>query len=401
MFSQKQEEFIYDTDAFMTVADGAVRSGKTFASLFAFSEFALTRPERDLVILGKTERTIKRNVIAPMIQLFGTKRVRHVQGSGELYLSGRRIYLAGANDERAEEKIRGLTAGGAYCNEMTLYPRSVLDQLIDRCSEQGSRIFGDTNPDSPFHYLNKDFLSNEEALTGGLVQRVRFGLDDNPVLDPAYKERLLKLHTGVWLKRMVHGLWVIAEGAIYDMFEPDGPMVVDVLPAVFEEYRVGIDYGTGNPTVFLLLGKSKGRWYVVREYFYDSREAGRQKTDEEYSRDFADWIGGIYPSSIEVDPSAASFKLQLGRDGAATVRDAENDVLEGVRTVGTALNAEKLYVHRSCERTIESLSTYSWDPKAQKRGEDKPLKENDHPADALRYAVMRIFGGREPTLAFV
>ena len=399
MFSEKQEEYIYDRDdAFMHIADGAVRSGKTFASLFAFAEFAHRQKHGDLIITGKTERTIKRNVVSPMIELFGSKRVRYVQGSGELYLSGRRMYLVGANDERAEERVRGFTAAGAYSNELSLHPKSVVDQVIARCSLPGAKYFGDTNPDSPFHYLYTDFLANQEALDSGDVRRVQFGLDDNPVLDEAYKERLYRLYSGVWLKRMVHGLWVVAEGAIYDMFEADGPLVVDALPpaSAFDSGRIGVDYGTGNPTVFLLLCReaATGRWYVVKEYYYDSRARGRQKTDAEYSRDFRDFVEGYEHllKSIEVDPSAASFKLQLRRDGVKAVKDADNEVLDGIRTVAAALNTERLFIHCSCVETIKSLSVYAWDPKAQDRGEDKPIKENDHPADALRYVCRRIFG---------
>ena len=37
---------------------------------------------------------------------------------------------------------------------------------------------------------------------------------------------------------------------------------------------------------------------------------------------------------------------------------------------------------------------YSWDPKAQARGEDKPIKRDDHAVDAERYGVMRLLGRR-------
>lgn len=399
MFSERQEEFLFDgPDAFINIADGAVRSGKTFASLFRFAEFACQHTTGDLIITGKTERTIKRNVVSPMIELFGRTRVRYVQGAGELYLSGRRIYLIGANDESAEEKIRGFTARGAYCNELALHPESVFHQIIDRCSLPEARIFGDTNPDSPFHWLNEKFLENHSALTNGDVRRVRFALTDNPTLPPDYVSRLYRLHSGVWLKRMVHGLWVAAEGAIYDMFEPDGPLVVSHLheQSSFDLARVGVDYGTHNPTVFLLLARERAtdRWHVVKEYFYDSIANGRQKTDSEYAADFGEFISGWEHllASIEVDPSAASFKLQLKRSGQRLVKSAINEVLDGIRSVGAAFNTERLFVHVSCRQTIKSLSVYAWDPKAQARGEDKPIKINDHPADALRYVCMRIFG---------
>lgn len=380
-FSPKQRDFIFGARrAFINIADGAVRSGKTFASIYGFTQFALENPKGDLVITGRTERTIKRNVISPMIEMLGTKRVKHVQGAGEVYLAGRKIYLIGANDESAEAKMRGFTAIGGYCNELTLQPEAVFTQLIDRCSLRGARIYGDTNPDSPYHWLNTEFLENEEALRCGDVRRTKFLLTDNPSIPQEYIDRLHRLHSGVWLKRMVYGMWVAAEGAVYGNFDPDGPMVVDKLPKDFDLYRVGADYGTSNPTCFLLLAREPmtQSWYVIKEYYYDSKKAGRQKTDAEYSEDFREFIDGYDVATSDIDPSAASFKRQLKNDGVEGVKSADNAVLDGIRRVDMAINASRLFIHSDCRQLIKSLSVYAWDPKAQEKGEDAPLKINDH-----------------------
>lgn len=388
--SPKQASFVAHSDALINIADGAVRSGKTVGNFFAFAEHCIRAPEGDLMVLGKTERTVKRNVVSPLQDMWPSA-VKYVQGAGELYVFGRRCWVVGANDAQAETKIRGSTLAGAYCNELTLYPQSSFQTLIDRCSIEGARIFADCNPDSPFHWVNRDYLTAE--LPKKDLKRWRFSLDDNPTLAEEYKARLKRVHSGVWYERNVLGRWTIAEGAVYDMFDPDGPMVVDVLPAEFERYIVGVDYGTANATVFLLLGLCRGVWYVVDEYRHDSRKAGRQKTDEEYAADFVAWLGEwfVSPKSVEVDPSAASFKLALRQAGVSGVMDAENDVLDGIRNVAEALNLGKLKISRKCSALIEEMSSYAWDPRAQDRGEDKPLKERDHGPDALRYAIRRIF----------
>ena len=62
-------------------------------------------------------------------------------------------------------------------------------------------------------------------------------------------------------------------------------------------------------------------------------------------------------------------------------------MLEGIRFVSKELSNENLLIDKYCKNLIKELGTYSWDEKAQKRGEDKPLKQNDHAADALRYAL--------------
>jgi PBSX family phage terminase large subunit len=390
--SDKQDAFILDSDAFINIADGAVRSGKTFSSLYRFAEAAITFPPGDMMLLGKSERTLRRNVIYPMQQIFGN-RARYVQGMGELHFAGRRIYVAGATNEGAESRIRGVTLIGAYCNEVTLYPEVIFNTLIDRCSEPGAQIWADCNPDNPQHWLYKGYLTNDDVL-GRLVKRWQFRLDDNPALTDEYKDRIKQLHSGIWYRRMVLGEWTIAEGSIYDQFDPE-IHVVKTLPEDIRPAYVGIDYGTSNATVFILFGwGSDGVLYAMREYYHSGAKAV-SKTDGEYSQDFRDWIGWpVRLDSIDVDASAKSFRVQLLKDGVRPVRKARTDVLDGIRTVSNALTAGLYKIHESCEHLIAEKHSYVWSETAQQWGKDEPVKIDDHSQDAERYALMRAFGNR-------
>lgn len=383
--SDKQWDFVLESDAPINIAHGPVRSGKTFACLYRFCEYCIVGPPGNLVLTGKTERVVRRNVIGPMIEMFG-KRVRYNQGQGEVYFAGRTLHVIGANDVRAEEKLRGITLAGGYCNELTLHPEDFFDQLIARCSVDGAQIFADTNPDSPYHWLYKRFLTNPDA--AGLVKQWAYDLDDNPALSEAYKERLKRLYTGLWYKRMVQGLWVQAEGSVFDMFDPS-IHVVSQLPASTQDF-IGIDYGTSNPTVFL--DNQQGidsRLYVAREWSHDSRAAMHQMTDAEYSKAYRAWAEkhGISPRWIFIDPSAASFHLQLRRDGVKNLAQADNSVLDGIRNMATLLTTGHLKIHESCEGLISEMTSYAWDPQKQKLGIDAPIKEHDHRIDAERYVI--------------
>ena len=392
--SEKQDSFLHDSNAFFNVADGAVRSGKTHSCLWRFYMHTVTGPPGEMMVLGRTRDTVMSNVVLPLSDILGPKRVRYSHGAGRLTLGGRTVRVVGVNDAQAEAKIRGATLAGSYCNELTLFEERAFRQLWDRHSIPGAKMFADTNPDTPFHWLNSGFLQNE-ALTDSDLFRLRFGLDDNPVLSEEYKERLKRAHPPgtVWHRRNILGEWVQAHGAIYDFFDPR-VHVVSSTPGLYDNVVVGVDYGTANATVFLLLGRHAGIWYVFREYRWDSRKTGRQKTDAEYGEDFAKFLGGWHPSSIEVDPSAASFKAQLRANGEKRIRDADHSVLDGIRNVSTALSSGKLKIHESCEGLIAEMSNYSWDAKAQEKGKDQPLKEHDHGPDALRYAVMRVLKTR-------
>lgn len=400
VWSPKQASFFGHSDAFINIADGAVRSGKTFTALGRFAEMCIKGPAGDMSVCGKTERTVKRNVVYPLQEITQKGVVRYVQGSGELYVFGRRCWVIGANDARAEEKARGLTLAGSYCNEWTLYPEKFTDTLIDRHSVDGSQILGDCNPDSPQHYLNKRFLEADHPKD--FLKRWRFRLQDNPILwnedgtPKRYVKNLLLAHPPgtLWHKRMILGLWVLAEGAIYQQWD-ESVHVVEDLPGAPSDVVIGIDYGTSNATVFIALGRVGKTWYAFDEFYHSGRESMRQKTDGEYSTELSEFIKriGYYPNYIMVDPSAASFKAQLRKDEFSHIRDADNSVVDGIRTVSTALGSNRLKILRRCERLRHEFPGYVWDEDKQEKGEDAPAEgQEDHALDALRYGVMKAIG---------
>lgn len=392
--SPKQREFYYGSNAFLNVADGAVRSGKTHVNLARFTVHTQVAPPGDMMMLGRTRETVERNAISPLKQMLGPRRVRWNRGTGELRIRDRLIWVVGVNDSQAEAKIRGATLAGSYVNEMTVLKEDAFDQLVDRHSVENAKMFGDTNPDSPFHWLNTKWLTNEN-LTEEDLYRLRFGLRDNPYLPEGYVERLERAHTGLWYKRNVLGEWVQAEGAVYEQWDEE-IHVVGEMPAKPERVVVGIDKGTQNATVYLAAGKVGRTWYVFDEYYHSGRESG-QKTDAEYSSDLVSWLDnlGVHPFAVVVDPSAAAFKVQLKRHGVGAVVDADNSVVDGINVVSSALTTGSLKVLEKCEGLRSEFPNYVWDPKKQKKGEDAPLKgegTRDHALDALRYLSVRVLG---------
>jgi PBSX family phage terminase large subunit len=405
----KQLDSFKFAEARLNVWEGSVRSSKTVSSLIRWLKFVREAPAGNLMMCGKSERTLKRNIIDPLAEMLGTSRCRHIVGSGELWLLNRRVYLAGAHDERSKDKIHGLTLVGAYCDEISTWPESFWSMLLSRLSAEGAKLFGTSNPDSPAHYLNRDFLTRaslwmthagEVLRTEGDNQldlaRFSFRLADNPHLPPAYIASLEREYVGLWRKRFIEGMWVAAEGAVFDMWDEDRH-VLDILPPIERWLALSADYGTANPLHALLIGLGvDGCLYVTAEWRYESRKTHRQLTDAEYSQRLRAWLRevpipasqltGPVPQYWVIDPSAASFIAQLNRDGVAPV-GANNDVLDGIRLVSTLLAMGKLKVHRSCQALISELPGYSWDDKAALAGEDKPVKINDHGVDALRYGV--------------
>lgn len=388
--SRKQIDSIVEADRFLNVWEGSVRSGKTIGSLIRWLEYVADPPQGgELVMIGRTRDSLARNIFGPLTNptIFGdlAQDIHYTSGAPTASVLGQTVHAIGANDAQAEPKIRGLTCAGAYGDELTTLPKAFFDQLTARCSVPGSKIFGTTNPDNPAHWLRQDYLLRPEETK---LRSWHFVLDDNPGLSDEYKERAKTTHVGLFYKRNILGLWVQAEGAIYDMYD-DERHIVTSLPEM-RRYWVGIDYGTTNAFSALLMGHGvDDRLYVVSEWRHDSRTAQRQMTDAQYSRAVRGWLTelGIEPEWIFVDPSAASFSLQMWEDGAPGMAKATNDVTDGIRSVSSLLAAGRLMVHESCEGLITELPGYAWDQKASDAGEDKPLKVADHSCDALRYVV--------------
>lgn len=383
--SQKQKTSLLDSDARYNIWVGAVRSGKSFSSLIRFEDFCLNGPPGEFAIIGKSRDTIKRNVLYPLKEMLGDP-FSFWLGKGEARLYNRVIHIIGANDERAEHKIRGVTLAGCYVDEITVIPECVFEMLKSRLSVPGAKLFGTTNPDSPFHWFKTKFLDRADELN---LKIWSFGLDDNPSLDESFKRDISKEYTGLWYDRYILGKWVLAEGTVYDFFDKS-IHTIDFPPGAAEYYVCGVDYGTTNPTAFSLIGYSSrttpNKW-LEKEYYWDSKKKLRQKTDTEYAEDLKKFLTGYNVKAIYIDPSAVSFRVELQRQGFSGLIEADNDVLDGIRYHGMQLSNGTFKVCRSCIHAIEEYSTYRWDSKASDRGEDKPLKENDHMMDSIRYAL--------------
>lgn len=391
--SPKAWDFILDSTARINIAQGSVRSGKTIGSLIRWSEFVENGPQGEYLIAAKTERTLRRNIIKPLQDYLGSKAIKINWGSGEGKMLGRTIYVAGANDERSEGKIRGMTLAGAYGDEITLWPETFFAMLLSRLSVTGAKFFGTTNPDGPFHWLKRNYLDRTELVEAGDLLSWRFTLDDNPHLDPAFVASLKREYTGLWFKRFILGLWVLAEGAVYDMFD-EAIVARREVPRECVRRIVSIDYGTTNPCVFHLyavpMDRKRRRAHLLKEYRWDSVKQGRQKTDAQYVADFKTWLGDEKLDGLYVDPSAASFIAAL-RGAGFVVKAANNDVLEGIRFLSGMLADGGYTMDPGAKGTVAEFQSYVWDGQAAKRGEDKPKKEHDHGPDAARYGVYTHF----------
>lgn len=377
------------------IADGAIRSGKTIAMSLSFVLWAMSKFNgQNFGMCGKTIGSFRRNVLfwlKLMVKARGYTLTDHradnlvviTKGNVENY-----FYIFGGKDERSQDLIQGITFAGLFCDEVALMPESFVNQATARCSVAGSKWWFNCNPQGPFHWFKVNWI--DKIKSKNLIY-LHFTMDDNLSLDEGIKKRYKSQWRGLFYNRYIRGLWTIAEGVIYDMFDKAKHILKDT-PEIdpTEKKYISCDYGTQNATVFLLWERSiTGRWIATKEYYYSGREKRKQKTDSQYADDLIDFISDLDIEYIIVDPSAASFIAELKSRGLR-VKRARNDVENGIRAVSKALNLGKIGFLDVCKMSIREFSIYLWDPKAAAKGDDAPIKENDHCMDAIRYFVYTI-----------
>ncbi len=394
-FGRKAERFALrppEKDYPINILEGAVRSGKTWSLHPKILYCCCYDVGGRKILTGVSKQSIYNNVLTDLFRILGSSNYNYNQSSGQLKLCGCDWLVIGAKDEGSEKYIRGLTAGVAICDELSLMPQSFFQMLLSRMSPNGARLYATTNPDNPYHWLKSDFLDKTELRTGKTLWSDHFTMADNPNLSSEFVERQKRLYTGVFYKRFIEGQWVIAEGAIYkDSWSED--IVYDLkdepanlrTPNYYSQRFVAIDYGTTNPMVFLDIYEYDNKYWVAREYYWDSAVEMRQKTDAEYADDLLKFIGNKLDAKVIIDPSAASFKAEMTHRGIWH-RDADDDVSEGIKITSMVLNERLVkFCRQTTPKTIQQMQTYAWDSKAALRGEEKPLKIHDHCPDALRY----------------
>ena len=341
---------------------------------------------QSFILAGVTAGALRRNVLLPlfsMLEAFGIAW-EYRRTEGLVRIGDNSYYLFGADKDNAQDKLQGMTAAGAYADEAALFPRSFIDQMIGRCSVEGSRIFMNCNPNGAYHFIKTDFI--DRAAEIGLY-RLHFTMDDNLTLSPEIRESYARSFAGVFYRQYILGEWVSAEGAVYPMWEDDANTFEDEDLSRYRGMRryAAVDYGTANPCVFLDVRDDGNTFWIVREYYWDSAARRRQKTDAEYAADLEAFLDGDRNVQVIIDPSAASLKAELRQRGFR-LKDAKNDVQEGIAATAVRIGSRRVRVHRkNCPCFIREIHAYLWDDKARRRGEERPVKDHDHAMDALRY----------------
>ena len=380
-------------DAVGIIADGAIRSGKTVSMSLSYVMWAMSKYDgQNFIMAGKTISSFKRNVLQNlklMLTSRGYHWIYHISGEFPNMLEVTRngktnyFYIFGGKDEGSQDLVQGITAAGAFFDEVALMPESFVNQATGRCSVEGATWWFNCNPGGPMHWFKLEWIDKRKKKR---LLYLHFTMDDNLSLSEKVKAKYREMYAGVFYLRYIKGMWAVAEGLIYTMLTKENLYTNAERPA-------GLKSTATNPCVFLEVWDDGETLWIDREYRWDSRseEARRsgnpQRTDSQYADDMEEFMGSTPEDQcmVVVDPSAASFIAEL-RSRGVYVKPANNEVEDGIRVVGSLLAKRNIRINKeNCKGLLGEMRSYVWDDKAAERGEEKPVKQKDHGPDALRY----------------
>lgn len=380
------------------IADGAIRSGKTMCMSISFVLWAMhSYRHQTFAFCGKTIESLRRNVIIPLLGYYlnGLYQFKENRTQNFFEVSDgqttNRFYLFGGKDESSAALIQGITLAGVMLDEVALMPRSFVEQAIARCSIAGSKFWFNCNPENPLHWFYTEWIQKAQQKN---ALYLHFRMEDNLSLSPEIRARYEALYTGVFYDRYILGIWKPAEGLIYPE-QANGKNIVSSVERDYTTWYISVDYGTMNPCSMGLWGKSGGSWYRVKESYYDGRSKQKPLTDEEYYSRLESLAGERNIRAVIVDPSAASFIACIRHHGRFRVQKAQNAVLDGIRLTASKFQDETIQICDCCADTIRELGSYRWEEKSDM---DKPVKENDHAMDDIRYFVATVLGGNRAVI---
>lgn len=387
IYTEKQQE-IYkrcvSSDWFILINHGAKRSGKTVLNNDLFiQELIRVRKIADeegiakpmYILSGATLGTIQNNILNELTNKYGITFSFDKHNNFTLF--GVYVIQAGHSTIAHLDKIRGMTAHGAYVNEASLANEEVFDEIKSRCSGEGARVLADTNPADPEHWLLKDYIQNPDPQ----ILSYSFGLDDNTFLSERYKNNMKNsTPTGMFYDRNIKGLWVSGDGVVYSDFNKDIHFKSREQTEGIEmvAYFAGVDWGYSHYGSIVVIGEDADKNYYVIE------EHAAQFEEIDYWVLVAKGIKERYGHiNFYCDSARPEHVVRFRRERIRAL-NANKSILAGVEEVARLIKLNRFFVvYEIANRFREEIYKYIWDEKS-----GLPKKENDDVLDSIRYAIL-------------
>jgi len=282
-----------------------------------------------------------------------------------------------------ETKIRGYTLDFAILDEPIEIDETIFKQLFNRIS--GGKIPNPfilltTNPGSQAHWIYKYFFrqATDEYYT---IETTTY---DN-VLLPQYEKYIKELEQNLdedWILRFLNGRWGAYSGQIYKDFNYDKHVGNYKNFKDVKYYVAGVDWGHRNPSCILVIGITQDKEIVVVKEWYESG-----MTTPIVARKLQELDSQYHFRKVYIDPSNPDLIVQVS-DLKVSAEKADRNVDAGIGKIKGLFKNYKIHIDENCKNLIREIQAYRYEKdKMNKNPTEKPVKQDDHAPDALRYGL--------------
>lgn len=427
----------------MFVAHGAIRTGKTIFTAWGFfdwSEHIIETTPREKYtqgwnkfnVIAASKFTAEDNVIDPIMTYAQDKkgyaivnaRLKLVnynkaqfldKSSGVLTFKNNNTYFSykyvGANNKNSIKSIQGGTRRGTFIDESALIDLNFIEQAIGRnITFPDYRVFMTCNPEGDDSHNFYQTYIKEGYFKDIMV--LQFELLDNPLFNQDDVARMAKIFTPVMYERKVLGKWVRDSGAIYKKFNQE--VHVDNFYDTsngrdYADFRIGIDYGEVDATVFTLIGVRRALegLDVISTYYHKNSDTS-EKDINDYAEDFFYWAKRHYDKfnhritvyvesasngvtfykvlkkrAMELRIQFLNFKLV---NKAKRLHTSKSALKERIDTLNVMLGAEYIRIESHCRELILAIKKAVWRDDTEERLDDHSVDIDS--LDSLEYAFV-------------
>ena len=404
----------------ISVAEGAVRAGKTVDNVFVFASLLEHAPDRIHLATGSTLGNAKLNLGdcngLGLEHIFeGRCRWTKYRGNEALIVraaAGERIVIfSGGKNADAYKRIRGNSYGMWLATEINLHADSFIKEAFNRqLAARERRVFWDLNPSAPSHPIYRDYLDRFESL-GESYNYAHFTIHDNPVVTPERLSAVIAQYdeTSVWYRRDILGERCAADGLIYRRFadDPGAFTVPSVDPGLAEYINIGVDFGgnrsrtTFAATAVMRRGADPGGFTVVADHAVAGSKG--EVDAERINREFVRFLAGVREkmpgvpvryvfADNEAQVLVNSMRRHLGSipgERVIVADAAKRKIVDRIAFVNTLMSQGRLRLLADCRLLADGLASAVWD---EKSGEDKRLDDFTSDIDildAFEYSIER------------
>jgi PBSX family phage terminase large subunit len=396
-FSDKAKESIKDC-GFLTVWEGAVRSSKTVASVFAFMLEVIKSTDTRFLMLGRSQSAVMANCIDSdygLLDLAGglAKIRRDSQNETYLDLAGKRIDLFGGENISSFKAFRGRTYGMVYVDEANLqHPNTIAECFNRTIASKSRKHFFTLNPDVPAHWLYTDYLDKYKEENQSGYRWFHFTLDDNPAISEERKAELKSQYTGVFYKRFILGLRVNAEGGCYPSFTEKN--VLNEIPKNIMFVEIGADIGgNGSATTFSATAFFKLNdklCFCCIDEVYDKENRSVEVLLNNWVQ-FVKKIKAQYQCiDCYVDSAEQLIRRSMQAKGIINVGNSlKAPIVDRIRFLDLMFSLTRAFIYKDCKYTKVAVESAVWDIRGNKETRLDNGTSNIDSIDAFEYSWER------------